>query len=201
MAFRPGGGRILGQAHEHPARNPEIERQHVLVQDPGLALKPEKLGDRSLGIVFRQLDVDAGLQPQIPPPLTDQHARLDARLQFVHRIEQLDIFAHPRVRAFADDERQIGVTAVGDLVDRRPVGRDRADVSVLLPDGVGGALDDVDDDLVGVKLADARLFDQRIGFEPRLRLGHVEKRQRPAGVDACDRQDPGLAHMRRRRRP
>ena len=118
-------------------------------------------------------------------------------LQFVHRVQEPDIFAHAPVRAFADHKRQIGVAAVSDLVDRRPVGGDCADVSVLLPDGVGRALDDVDDDLVGIELADARLFDERIGLEPRLRLGHVEKRQRSARIDARDREDPGLAHVRR----
>ena len=29
VAIRPGGGRLLGQPHEHPAWNPQIERQHV----------------------------------------------------------------------------------------------------------------------------------------------------------------------------
>jgi len=63
MAIRPGGGRLLGQAREHPPRNPEIERQNVLLQDAGLALEDEKLGDRGFRIRFRQLDVDARLQP------------------------------------------------------------------------------------------------------------------------------------------
>src|SRR5271169_5441248 len=46
-----------------PPRNPEIERQHVLLQDAGLALEDEKLGDRGFRIRLRQLDVDARLQP------------------------------------------------------------------------------------------------------------------------------------------
>ena len=149
------------------------------------------------GFGFRQLDVDARFQPQIPPPLADQNACFDARLQFVHSLEQGDELAHPPVRALADDEGQAGVSAVADLVDRRAVGCDRVDVAVLLPDGVGRPLDDVDHDLVRVEFAHARLFDQRIGLEPRPRLGDVEERKRFAEVDASDRQDPALAHVGR----
>ena len=51
--------------------------------------------------------------------------------------------------------------------------------------------------LIGIEFAHARLLDQRIGLEPRPRLGDVEERQRFAAVDAGDGQDLALAHVRR----
>ena len=42
----------------------------------------------ALRIDFRQLDLDAGLQLEIPAPLADQHARFDAGPQFVHRLRE-----------------------------------------------------------------------------------------------------------------
>ena len=147
VGLRPGGGRLLGQAHEHPARNPEIEREHVLLQDAGLALEASAARrSRLRGSISGSLTSMPDFNLQIPAPLVDQHARFDARLQFVHRVEQGDELAHPPVRALADDEGKVGVSAVADLVDRRAIGCDRVDLAVLLPDGVGRALDDLDHD-------------------------------------------------------
>ena len=162
-----------------------------------LAFQAQKRRDRGFRIGFRQLDVDARFQSEIPAPLADQDASFDAGLQFVHRFQESDELPRPPVRAFSDDKGQIGIAAVGDFVDRRAVGRDRAHVAILLPDAVGGPLDDVDHDLVRVELAHARLFHERIGLEPRSRLGDVEERKRARRSDAGDRQDSGLAHVRR----
>ena len=40
------------------------------------------------GSIFRKLDLDAGLQLEVPAALADQHARLDARPEFVHGVRE-----------------------------------------------------------------------------------------------------------------
>ena len=136
VALRPRVGRLLRQAQERPARDPQVDGENVALQDARLAFEAQKRGDRGLRIGFRQLDVDARFQSEIPSALADQNASLDAGLQFVHRLQERDEFAHPLIRAFSHDEGQIGIAAVAHLVDRRAVGGDRAHVPVLLPDAV-----------------------------------------------------------------
>ena len=71
---------------------------------------------------------------------------------------------------------------VAHQVDHRAVGGDRADLAVLLPQRGRRALDDVDDDAIGIELAHARLLDQRQRFERLARLGGVEERAATFGA-------------------
>ena len=109
-----------------------------------------------------------------PAALADKNPRFDARLELVHRVEQRGEFPHARIRALSDDERQVGVAAVAQFVDRRAVGGDDVNFAVLLPHAVRRALDNLDHNLVRVELAHARLLDERFGFEARSGGGHVK---------------------------
>ena len=86
--------------------------------------------------------------------------------------------AQPLVGAVPDDEGKRGEALIAQQVDDRAVGRDRADLAVLLPKRDGRALDDVDDDPIGIEFAHARLLDQRQRLEILARLRDVEERQR-----------------------
>ena len=188
---------FLRQPHEHAARRAKIERENVSIENAGLALEAHQGSNCGLRVGLRKLDLDSGFQLEVPAALADQNPGLDARLQFVHRVEQCREFANAAIRAFANDEWQVTITAVAHVVDWRAVGGNGAHLPVLLPYAVRRAFDDVDDDLVRVEFPDARLLDEGIGFKSRASRGHVEKRQRVFGADAGDRQNAQFVRMRR----
>ena len=70
------------------------------------------------------------------------------------------------------------------FVDRGAVGGDRPHFAVLLPEPGGLTLDQFDHDLAGVKLANARLLDQRHGFQTRPRRFDIKERQGILRADA-----------------
>ena len=112
MSVGPFGGRFLRQPHEHPPGRAKVEREHVAIEKAGLALEAQQGRDRGLRVDFGQLDLDAGFQLEVPAALADQDPGLDARPELLHRVEQGGEFAHARIRALSDDERQVDVPAV-----------------------------------------------------------------------------------------
>ena len=132
-------------------------RQHVLIENARFALQPDEACDRRRGIGLRQQHVDAVGRLQIPAPAGDQHAGADFVAQVAGGVEQRQIFANPLIGAVADDERKIGEAPVAHRVERRAVGGDDMQFAILLPQGGGLALLDLDQQPVGIELGDARL--------------------------------------------
>ena len=196
MRLRPGVGRFLRQPYE------DAVRRHV-GRPPGCRVRGCATDARDAKASAMAASGSAsGSLMSMPDFRCKFHRRWPTRTPASTRgfssaraLSKSDELTDTLIGAFADDEGQIDVAAVVHLVDRRAVGGDGADLAVLLPDAVGRALDDVDDDLVWIKLAHARLLDERIGLEPRPGGGDVEEQKRAFRADAGERQDPRFAEM------
>ena len=180
---------FLRQAHEHPAGSAEVEGQHVAFQDALLALQPQqRRRSRACGSSSGSLMSIPDLSLRFQRRWSTRTPGLDAGLSSSIASRRAANSRRAQVRALADDERQPGVAVVAQRRrSRAPSARDRLDLAVLLPERVGRALDDLDDDLVGIELAHARLLDERVGLEPGLaRAATSKKGSEFFGADAGD---------------
>ena len=109
--------------------------------------------------------------------------------QITGSIEQRDIFVKPRIGAGADDERQSRETLVVICIYRRTIHGDDLHRAVHLPKRIGFALLNIDDNVTGEKLGDARILDHRQRLEPCAHGLDVEKRQRILRANAARSND------------
>ena len=104
----------------------------------------------------------AELKPRGPK---SRRAGRSARLQLLRSVEQRRIFAQALVGAIADDEGKRGEAPSRISAITAPSAAIVRTSPSFCHSAYRRALDDVDDDLVGIELAHARLLDERQNFE------------------------------------
>src|SRR5215216_4660493 len=195
-AFEARRGGLLGEPHDDAVRHAQVDRDHVLLQDALLALELDEAQERVLRAMLGKADVQAVVHLERPPAPGDERPGADAAFQRPRRLDQGEVVPGVEVRLLADDERQIGEARLVEGVDDGAVGRDDEELAVLLPQRVGVALDEGDDELVGVELAHGGALDEGQRLEPLAGLAHAQERQRHARRDAGGVQDLDLGQGR-----
>ncbi len=180
ISARCGRG-ILAEPRRDAARDAQVDRQHVLLEDVRLSLELGEARQRADRRRFRA----AGPRRRCPSAASSGAGRRGCRRATLSRRSP----AAPRsawnspIRVLAPSP-----TTKGRALNRSsctasmavPSVDDQAELAVLLPHRGGVALGDVDVEVVGEQLAHRHVLDQRHGLQP-----VAQRRRRRAGRASC----------------
>ncbi len=180
--------RRIGEPHGNAIGQPQIDRHDVARQEFFLAIEPHQPLERLLDIGFRQADVDAVIEPQVPAAFGDENRSAQHPADIGKAVDDGEEIVARALCAFADQKRQAAIAILDERFEDRTVGGNDADGAVLLPERKSLPLGHADLQTVGIKLEHGGVGDPGIGHEPGARRLRIKEQKRGVAGHAGDRQ-------------